>query len=122
MDEDGLQMSSIGHAVVAQVFAATLGLGGAIQSAGEVEANGAWANPRYETLRQAIIVKNRLWFNYWRPQNWAFLGGDRIEQPSSRDHRDPKVRWFPAEMEKFRGLIDEKEAEVAMLARKLNEK
>jgi hypothetical protein len=62
------------------------------------------------------MEKNQLWFNYWRPQNWAFLGGDRITQPSSRDHRDPKVRWFPAEMEKYRPLIQAKEMEMENIA------
>jgi hypothetical protein len=49
--------------------------------------------------------------------NWAFLHGDRTEQPSSRDHRDPKVRWFPAEMEKFLELIDAEEARISILAK-----
>src|SRR6266446_3256251 len=65
-----------------------------------------------ERLRQMIQAKNRLWFDYWRPMNWAFLHGDRTEQPSSRDHRDPKIRWFPEEMEKFRPLIEAKEKEI----------
>jgi hypothetical protein len=48
--------------------------------------------------------------------NWAFLGGDRIEQPSSRDHRDPKIRWFPIEMEQFVSLIREEELNISRLA------
>src|SRR5439155_3356784 len=68
-----------------------------------------------ERLREMIQAKNRLWFNYWRPMNWAFLHGDRTEQPSSRDHRDPKIRWFPDEMEKFLPLIEAKEKEIARI-------
>ena len=79
-------------------------------------ADGQWQNAKLEQLRQAVIAKNRLWFNYWRPQNWAFLGGDRIEQPSSHDHRDPKIRWFPQEMEKYPKLIAEKEKQIESLA------
>jgi hypothetical protein len=45
--------------------------------------------------------------------NWAFLAGDRTEQPSSRDHRDQKIRWFPAEMNQFLPLIETKEREIA---------
>jgi len=72
-----------------------------------------------ERLRQLILEKNRLWFDYWRPQNWAFLHGDRTEQPSSRDHRDPEKRWFPEEMEKFLPLIEAKEKEIWKLAEDL---
>jgi hypothetical protein len=67
----------------------------------------------------AIRAKNRLWFHYWRPQNWAFLNGDRINQPSSRDHLDPSKRWFPAEIEEFVPLIEAKEKEIDALAVKL---
>ncbi|MDZ4286862.1 MAG: hypothetical protein U0984_02830 [Prosthecobacter sp.] len=60
----------------------------------------------------AIRAKNRLWHDYWRPSNWAFLYGDRTAQPSSRDHLNPQVRWFPAELEKSRALIEAKEQEI----------
>lgn len=69
-----------------------------------------------EKIRQAVIGKNRLWFDYWRPMNWAFLNGDRTEQPSSRDHRDPKVRWFPGEMERFVPLIYQAETRIEELS------
>jgi hypothetical protein len=72
-----------------------------------------------ESLRQSIIAKNKLWFDYWRPQNWAFLAGDRINQPSSRDWRDPSIRWFPPEREEFLPLIKAKEKEIDALAQKL---
>jgi hypothetical protein len=70
-------------------------------------------------LRQCIVLKNRLWFNYTRPQNWAFLAGDRTSQPSSRDYRDPNKRWFPEELEQFLPLIEKKDAEIWELAAKL---
>ena len=70
-------------------------------------------------LHELINDKNRLWFDYWRPQNWAFLAGDRTVQPSSRDHVDPSKRWFPPEREQFLPLIEAKEAEIAALAAKL---
>ena len=69
-----------------------------------------------ERLRQVIQAKNRLWFDYWRPMNWAFLHGDRTEQPSSRDHRDPKIRWFPDEMKRFLPLINQLEDEITQSA------
>jgi lysophospholipase L1-like esterase len=116
---DGLQLSARGQALVARAFARRLGLGKVADAAGEPDEEGVWPNAGYERLRRAIVAKNRLWFQYWRPQNWAFLGGDRTEQPSSRDHRDPKLRWFPTEMEKFVPLIEAKEREIAELADKL---
>ena len=75
-----------------------------------------------EVLRAKIIEKNRLWFHYWRPQNWAFLNGDRTVQPSSRDHLDPSKRWFPDEIEQFIPLIVAKEREIDALAAKLSKR
>ena len=110
--EDGLLLTPLGHSRVARGFVESMGF----KVADSAAADGKWQSAKLEQLRQAVIEKNRLWFNYWRPQNWAFLGGDRIEQPSSRDHRDQKVRWFPQEMEKYPKLIAEKEQEIASLA------
>ena len=67
-------------------------------------------------LNTAIQAKNRLWFHYTRPQNWAFLAGNRTNQPSSRDHLDPTKRWFPEEMEQWVPLIEAKEKEIWALA------
>ena len=112
LTDNGLELTPRGQALVAAIFARQLGFGEVAARAGEVNAQGVWPNGDWENLRAVVLEKNRLWFNYWRPQNWAFLGGDRISQPSSRDHRDPKVRWFPAEMEKYPPLIAEKEREM----------
>ena len=116
---DGLQLTPRGQALVARAFARQLGFGALAEAAGDPAENGAWPDAAYERVRQAVAAKNRLWFNYWRPQNWAFLGGDRTEQPSSRDHRNPAVRWFPAEMEQFVPLIETREREIAELTKKL---
>ena len=72
-----------------------------------------------EALRQLITAKNRLWFDYWRVENWAFLAGDRTSQPSSRDHLDKDKRWFPAERARFLPLIDAREKEIWAAAAKL---
>jgi len=71
-------------------------------------------------ISSLVAAKNRLWFNYSRPQNWAFLAGDRTNQPSSRDHVDRNKRWFPEELEKFVPLIEAKEKEIWELAAKLS--
>ena len=86
------------------------------------EPNGASSadiTPHLQRILDAIIAKNRLWFDYWRVQNWAFLAGDRTEQPSSRDHLDRTKRWFPEERERFLPLIEKKEQEIWDLAAKL---
>ncbi|MBI4664069.1 MAG: hypothetical protein HY735_35180 [Verrucomicrobia bacterium] len=70
-----------------------------------------------ERLRGLIVEKNADFFNYWRPQNWAFLHGDLISQPSSHRHDQLGVRWFPGEMEVFPRLIEQKEREIDQLAR-----
>jgi hypothetical protein len=72
--------------------------------------------PTLPGLHAAIVAKNRLWFHYTRPQNWAFLAGNRTNQPSSRDHLDPSKRWFPEEMEQWVPLIEAKEKEIWALA------
>jgi hypothetical protein len=92
----------------------------AIIPAGDMAGPVEDAVRRLETipLLAAIREKNRLWFYYYRPQNWAFLAGDRTNQPSSRDYKDPSIRWFPKEMEEFLPLIAAKETEIAQLAAK----
>lgn len=77
-----------------------------------VAPDGRYLASDLEALRRAIVARNRLWFDYTRPMNWAFLGGDRTEQPSSRDHRNRSLRWFPAEMEQFGPLITAADQEV----------
>jgi hypothetical protein len=70
-----------------------------------------------EPVRQAVVARNQLWFRYWRPTNWAFLAGDRTEQPSSRDHRDRNIRWFPKEMEEYVPLIHAADARISQQVR-----
>ncbi len=60
-----------------------------------------------------------LWLQYWRPNNWAFMNGDRITQPTARDHRDGRIRWLNAEVEEFPGLIHEAEVKVDQLAKEM---
>jgi len=116
LTSDGLQLTPRAHGMVASAFAAQLGFAGIAKKSGGLDDAGKWKNPAFEQVRQEVIAKNRLWFDYSRPQNWAFLGGDRITQPSSHDHRNPKVRWFPGEMEKFLPLITAAEARIETAA------
>lgn len=66
-------------------------------------------------LLDAVKEKNRLWFDHWRPMNWAFLEGDRTDQPSGRDHADRRLRWFPVEMQDFLPLIRRQESRIEAL-------
>ena len=116
LTDNGLQLSPQGHAAVAAACLRELGMARIADATGPANLPGVWPNAEFETVRRAVIEKNRLWFNYSRPQNWAFLGGDRITQPSSHDHRDQSVRWFPAEMEKFVPLITRAESAIKAAA------
>lgn len=98
---DGINLTEAGAEALAQRLLAQAGL-------------PEGASP--EALRAAVREKNRLWHHYWRPDNWAFLHGDRTAQPSSRDHLNPQLRWFPAELERYQKLIADKENELWKLA------
>lgn len=64
---------------------------------------------KLEPLRKEILIKNLLWIRYWRPGNWAFLGGDRITVPFSHDWRNAEKRIFPEEVKGFEPLIRDAE-------------
>ena len=87
---DGLHPTEAGHAARAGAVARALGRD---------------ERPVPTDLRRSIREKNRLWFDFWRPMNWAFLEGDRDEQPFSRDPRDNRVRGLAIEMQDFLPLI-----------------
>ena len=60
---------------------------------------------QYRALRQAIIAKNRLVFDRWRPQNTTYLFGFRKHEQGNN----------AAEIDEFDALIAEAEAEIARL-------
>jgi len=70
-----------------------------------------------DALRDLIVQKNSTFFNYWRPQNWAFLNGDLTSQPSSHQHDNFGVRWFPGELQTFVPLLAKQETQIDQLAR-----
>lgn len=63
---DGLHLSAKGLEIVGREVASALGL-------------PAKSEPS-DILRAAIVEKNRLWADCWRPANWSFVYGDRISQ------------------------------------------
>ena len=107
---DGLHLSERGHFVFAAQLADAL-VGGATRKMP--------AAPAERQLLDVIRSKNRRWFHYVRPENWAFLEGDRTVQPASRDHREPEKRWFPEEMKEWLPLVAEREREAWAIARML---
>lgn len=115
---DGWHLNPSGLWDAAQAIANELGHGAGIPTGAVPDRDGRLTAPELEPLHRAILGKTQLWFHYWRPENWAFLNGDRTEQPSSRDHRDPKIRWFPKEMEQYAPLIEAREREIAELAQR----
>jgi hypothetical protein len=113
LSEDGRRLTDAGHARIAGT-ALRPWLGN--RALPGVDADGRFQDPSWEALRQALVERNALWKGYTRPTNWAFLAGDRTEQPSSRDHRDLKIRWFPAEMEQFVPLLQAADRKADALA------
>lgn len=107
---DGLHLNERGHFTFAAELADAL--------AGVAERKPP-AAPAERRLLELIRSKNQRWFHYVRPENWAFLDGDRTVQPASRDHRDPEKRWFPEEMKDWLPLVAEREGEAWTLARQL---
>ena len=63
---DGLHLSPKGLETVGQETAFALGLPDNMELSAR--------------LRPAIVEKNRLWADCWRPANWSFVYGDRISQ------------------------------------------
>lgn len=98
---DGLTLNASGVALLAELCSRSL-----------LGARSAPAAGVISRLRDTVRAKHRLWHEYWRPSNWAFLHGDRTAQPSSRDHLNPSVRWFPAELEHYLELIAAQENEI----------
>ena len=113
---DGRRLSDSGMARVAAIALRPWMNG---TTAPLTDAAGRFTEPSWEALRKAFVERNALWKGYTRPTNWAFLAGDRTEQPSSRDHRDMKIRWFPAEMEQFVPLLQAADRKADALAARL---
>ncbi|MGK0185646.1 MAG: glucose/arabinose dehydrogenase/mono/diheme cytochrome c family protein [Verrucomicrobiales bacterium] len=85
----------------------------------------AWPETKlFSALREAVVEKNRLWFNCWRPMNWAFAYGDRTtqlfgqpSQPSQPSQPIEDQPWLTQELAIYKALIDQEEARIFSLAR-----
>jgi hypothetical protein len=109
-EKTGIHLSSVGmHGWASWVLAAINGR--------RLECPVGKDDSNHEDLLTAILEKNHLWDQYYRPTNWAFLYGDRQQVPSSRDHKNPEKRWFEEELKRYPALIAEKEKEIWKLAK-----
>jgi putative heme-binding domain-containing protein len=89
LTDNGWQLNAHGHRIIAAHIARALGL----------------TPQTNEAVRREILEAERLWFDTWRPMNWAFLTGDRTEVPYSKDWKDSAKRIFPEEMRDFEPLL-----------------
>ncbi len=67
LTNDGIHLNQIGLEVIGEQIAKGLGIASLSKSIND-------------KLRDVIILKNQLWFDCWRPANWSFVYGDRVNQ------------------------------------------
>ncbi len=100
--DDGLHLNALGLRVVAQMIAQQLG-------ASASDADDLTA------LKAAIVEKNRLWFDCWRPANWSFVYGDRVTQMFGKPAKDaPSLR---ESFEERKPLVAKLDARIHALAK-----
>ena len=67
-----------------------------------------------DPLLPAIREKNRLWYDNWRPMNWAFAYGDRTSQQFGQSFKDhPPLK---SELAAFKPLIIKVEQQIHAIA------
>ncbi|MDP1586767.1 MAG: c-type cytochrome, partial [Prosthecobacter sp.] len=100
--DNGLHLNALGLRTVAREIAQQLG-------ASASDADDLTA------LKAAIVKKNRLWFDCWRPANWSFVYGDRVTQMFGKPALDaPSLR---ESFEARKPLIAKLDARIHALAK-----
>ncbi|HUF61459.1 MAG TPA: PVC-type heme-binding CxxCH protein [Verrucomicrobiales bacterium] len=102
LTSNGIHLEDEGLEIVARAAAAQLGYSGE-------------RFPLLSELRSAVTEKNRLWFDCWRPMNWAFAYGERRTQLFGQPAGGRL--WLRQELEMFKPLIAEQERRIRLLAR-----
>ncbi len=101
LTEDGIHLTESGLAEVAAIVAKSLGA--------RVNSSDEWA-----ALRAAIVQKNELWFDCWRPANWSFVYGDRVNQMFGKaGGTEPSLKEA---FERHRPLVTAADARIHALA------
>ncbi len=102
LTEDGIHLTADGLREVAGIVAQSLG----------AEPN---ASAGLDAVRAAIVEKNRLWFDCWRPANWSFVYGDRMEQKFGKaGGAEPSLREA---FERQRPLVEQADVRIHALVR-----
>ncbi len=84
--DNGMHITTEGHRRVAQQTAMELGLRG--DDLLPDTTGDSVTQRQFETLREAVIDKHRLWYDYWRPANWKLLYGDDARRQFTRGGED----------------------------------
>ncbi len=102
LTENGIHLTPEGLREVAAAITRSLGA--------EVNASAS-----LEPVRAAIVEKNRLWFDCWRPANWSFVYGDRMTQKFAQgDGKEPSLREA---FERQKPLVEQADSRVHALVR-----
>ena len=105
MTDNGIHLTEEGLRVI----------GGRIAEALGVRAGLRPASVSRDALREAVIEKNRLWFDCWRPANWPFAYGDRTWADFGKPN--PFAPELKDEFAQFKPLIASADARIHALAR-----
>ncbi len=112
---DGIHLAEPGQAHVARMIARGLRYNdkwSEMEKAQRVVTNLPHDPP--SELHAAIVEKNRLWSQCWRPSNWNFAYGDRTSQPFARPaDGQPDLKGAFAQ---HRALLAEADARIAAIA------
>ena len=102
LTEDGIHLTTEGLREVGAVAARQLGA-------------EAKLSAELDPLRAAIVQKNQLWFDSWRPANWSFVYGDRVNQMFGKaGGTEPSLKDA---FERHRPLVAAADTRVQALAR-----
>ncbi len=100
LTRDGVHLNANGLKEIAPFFLKAMGL----NPAPKVQ----------EQIRVAISEKNQIWFDTWRPMNWAFAYGDRTTQPFAKGIPQERPS-FEEELKKWRPRLDHQDATIHAL-------
>ena len=101
LTEDGIHLNAAGLTEIGKLIARALGA--------DANASDEWAQ-----LHEAIVQKNELWFDCWRPANWSFVYGDRVNQMFGRaGGTEPTLKEA---FERHRALVADADARIHALA------